>query len=94
MKKRNLATLALMGITMGLLTTSFTANDQQTFSPEEKTFYDMLDENGKKEFSELDTKHRKMALSTIEQSCKAEHECKGIRESAVHEQYVDQKQNS
>ena len=90
-KKSRLINLAMLGIQMGLLFNGCTAKgSEEELNPEMRMFYDMLDPKAQKQFLELDEEHKRAAMSVINQYCKAMHECKGIRERAVQEQYDDQ----
>ena len=75
-----------MGLVCGCSTQA-----SEKMTPEMKTFYEELDPVAQKEFLELDSSHRRASMSVVDHYCKANHECKGVREEAVHKQYTLQK---
>lgn len=85
MKKRTLAALALMGISLSL----FGQNNQPT-GADQQAFYQMLKPEAQKKFLELDSEHRRAAMEIYQSDCKAENQCRGHREQAVDEQYNNQ----
>lgn len=92
MKKRKLITLAMLGISMGLLVGGCEKAEAEQMSPEMKSFYEQLAPNAKKQFLELDAQHKKMAMEIVNQYCKGASQCKGHREQAVQEEYNRQMQ--
>lgn len=95
MKNRNSrkdwATLALMGISAGLIVSSCekgnadhnkdpktNKNNQNQLSPEMKAFYSSLSPASKQKFAELDAQHRMMAVEMASQSCNGENRCAGM----------------
>lgn len=92
MKKRNLSTLALIGIGAGLVLGGCQKNKpsmpsasvgiasaaEQTVSDVE-SFYNSLSDEAKKKFDQLDSTHQKMAMEMMNQnqSCNGKNGCKG-----------------
>lgn len=83
MKKRDLATLAMIGISAGLLvggcqqqnksSTKMSAAEQM--SPDMQTFYNSLSPEGQRKFMELDAQHRMMAIEMSNQKCTGKNNC-------------------
>lgn len=91
-KKSKFIALAMLGINMGLLCGYTGGGSMEELTPEMRMFYEMLDPKAQKQFMELDKEHKRAAMSVMNQYCKAAHECKGLREKAVQEQYNKQMQ--
>lgn len=91
MKKRDLASLALLGISSALLIAGCqqpakngTASpqgqmqSQTVMSPEMQSFYSSLNADGQRKFNSLDAKHQAMAMKMASQSCNGKNDCKGM----------------
>lgn len=92
MKKWKLSSLAVIGISMGLMTTGLAQGTNEKMTPQMQAFYEMLAPDAQKKFLELDTEHKKMALQVYHEYCKTMSQCKGHREQAVEEQHAHQMQ--
>ena len=88
MKKRDLATLAMIGVSAGLLIggcqqgrntppRSNTAAAEQV-SPDMQSFYSSLSADSKRKFMELDNQHRMMAIEMANQSDYGQNQCSGM----------------
>lgn len=86
MKKKDLAILAMLGISTGLLVSgcaksnksSNLSADEQKAPVDAGKFYNMLSDEGKKKFDQLDDKHKKAAVMMFNQSCKGQNSCAGL----------------
>ncbi len=90
MKKRDLATLALIGISAGLVVggcnqkgknNNHSNNNQsgmEQMSPDMKAFYSSLSPEAQKKFMELDAQHKMMAVEMANQTGVGENKCKGM----------------
>ncbi|MCB1181692.1 MAG: hypothetical protein KDK55_06725 [Chlamydiia bacterium] len=92
MKKQDLATLAMIGISAGLMiggcqqkqqekkggNREMNAHSTQEMSPNMQAFYSTLSSDGQRQFMELDSEHRKMAVDMMEQKCQGKNMCKGL----------------
>ena len=93
MKKTKLISLAMIGISMGLMTICYAHGpNEQKMNSEMQSFYQMLTPDAQKKFLELDETHKKAALEIYAEGCKALSDCKGYREQAVEQQYSNQMQ--
>ena len=91
MKKRDLASLAMIGISAGLLVAGCqtkpshppggsrgnTAAAEQ-MSPDMQSFYNNLSPEAQQKFMQMDAQHRMMAMEMTEQNCKGQNACKGL----------------
>lgn len=90
MKKKDLATLAMIGISTGLLIggcqqnqkgggggCSKRASSQQFKNMDMQSFQAALSPEARQKFLALDTEHKKMAMEMAEQGCKGKNACKG-----------------
>ena|ERR1700722_16719835 len=86
MKKRDLMTLAMIGISSGLLITgcqkggdkrSNTAAEEQKTPVDAASFYNMLSPDSKKKFDQLDEKHKAAAVEMYNQKCNGQNMCAG-----------------
>ncbi|MCH9625608.1 MAG: hypothetical protein S4CHLAM123_07840 [Chlamydiales bacterium] len=89
MKKRDLSTLALVGISAGLMMggcnqketdkkgddTGNKAHAAEQLSPDMKSFHDSLSPTAQKKFMELDAQHKMMAIEMANQSCNGRNKC-------------------
>lgn len=91
MKKRNLATLAMVGISAGLIVggcqkkdddrrngNKMSAAEHQRLSPDMKAFYNSLSPEGQRKFMQLDAQHRMMAMEMVNQNCNGKNKCAGM----------------
>ena len=92
MKKKDLTKLAMLGIGAGLLMggcqdqskQKSDSKDESNNAPHEEmaqdiqTFAASLSPEAKKQFMELDAKHKMMALEMTHQSCNGKNACKGM----------------
>ncbi|MCP5469024.1 MAG: hypothetical protein H7A36_00770 [Chlamydiales bacterium] len=91
MKKRDLASLAVIGVSAGLMLggcqqmqkkaapkPQHEAAATHQMSPEMKAFYSTLSPDAQKEFMELDAHHKMMAMEMAEQKCAGKNDCKGM----------------
>lgn len=88
MKKQKMMMLALIGMLAG----GCSSAQGDSMSSDMQTFYEQLSPDAQQKFMQLDKQHKQMAMDVVQQGCKAAHECKGIREKAVEEQYNAQMQ--
>ena len=87
MHKRNLANLALLGITAGLMMsgcqkqssgqTSTNKADEQ-MSQDMQKFYNSLTPEGQSQFMQLDAQHKTMAIQMMQSSCNGKNSCQGL----------------
>ena len=86
MKKNELAMLAMIGISAGLMVGGCQKNgpdrnkvsaDEQ-MSPDMKSYYNSLSPDAQKKFMELDAQHKMMAIEMAHQSCKGQNKCAGM----------------
>ncbi len=106
MKKIDLASLALLGITAGLTVSScqecpsrpsnpsshHTAAAEQ-MNPEMDAFFNRLSPASKRKFMDMDEQHRAMAMELTNASCKGPHNCGGTDPNeSVQIQYQNQMQ--
>lgn len=87
MKKRDLAKLALLGISAGLMATGCqqggksgnkTAAAEEKMNSDMQAFYSSLSPSAQQKFIELDAQHRMMAMEMIQSACKGKNSCKGM----------------
>lgn len=88
MKKRDLAKLALLGISAGLIATGCQqgggksgnkgAAAEEQMTSDMQTFYSSLSPSAQKKFMELDAQHRMMAMEMVKGSCNGKNNCKGM----------------
>lgn len=87
MKKRNLATLAMLGIGVGLAVggcqqqgnkgnNKGSADEQM--SPDMESYYKSLSPDAQQKFMQLDAQHRMMAVEMAHQSCSGKNKCAGM----------------
>jgi hypothetical protein len=86
MKKRDLMALAMIGISSGLMVTgcqkgtdkkSNISAEEQKAPVDAASFYNMLSDDAKKKFDQLDEKHKAAALEMYNQSCNGKNSCAG-----------------
>lgn len=88
-KRRNLATLAVLGISAGLFaagchqSTNKGSADQggttyEQLSPDMQAFYNSLSPDAQRKFMDLDAQHRKMAMDMLNQTGVGQNGCKGL----------------
>jgi len=94
MKKRDLATLALIGISAGLVIGGCQQQKKngnnktsaaEQMSPDMQTFYNSLSQEAQRKFTDLDAQHRMMAVEMANQSCNAKNACAGMGGCATKE---------
>jgi hypothetical protein len=81
MDKKELARLALLGISAGLMVTG--CQKEQTGDPPSnqevngdiESFYNSLTPKAKQQFMQLDTQHKMLAIELYQQHCKGENNC-------------------
>jgi len=88
MKKSDLAKLAMLGISAGLMVggcqkqggtgTSGQATADEQVSSDMQSFYNSLNPEAQKKFSQLDAQHKMMAVEMAHQSCNGKNSCKGM----------------
>jgi|GEM_PF-2352671 len=89
MKKRNLATLAALGVTAGLTfgcqqsgsnkqTETKPAAVAEQMKPDMAAFYKTLSPEAQKQFDALDADHKEMAVEMANQSCNGKNKCSGM----------------
>jgi hypothetical protein len=88
MKGKDLTTLALMGLTSGLMMSCQGENGtkdapetklQQTqMSPDEQAFYRQLNAWGKKNFERMNSEQRLMVMKAAKAGCHGRNDCKGL----------------
>jgi len=87
MKKIDLTSLAMIGISAGLVVggcqNNHKHNDRdhnqsngEQMSPDMQAFYASLSSKGQKEFEELDAQHKMMAVEMANQECNGKNSCK------------------
>ena len=87
MKKSNLTTLVMIGMSAGFLAGGcekgkkgfFSSSEQLNVAvhPELKSFYDSLSNQEKEKFLQLDFQHQMMANEMVLQGCSGKNTCKG-----------------
>jgi len=87
MKKKDLATLAMLGISAGLMVNGCqkgshspgnkAAADEQ-MSSDMQSFYSALSPDAQKKFMQLDAQHKMMAIEMAQQSCNGKNKCAGM----------------
>jgi hypothetical protein len=86
MKKRDLMTLAMIGISSGLMVTgcqkgretkSNVSAEEQKAPLDQMSFYNMLSDDAKKKFDQLDEKHKAAAVDMYNQKCNGKNSCAG-----------------
>lgn len=89
MKRRDLTTLAMIGISAGLVvggcqndgrdgrSNNKAAADEQ-MSPDMKSFYSSLSSDMQQKFMQLDAQHKMMAVEMANQSCNGKNKCSGM----------------
>ncbi|MBS0622166.1 MAG: hypothetical protein JSR80_04320 [Verrucomicrobia bacterium] len=89
MKKNNLTKLALMGLSCGLIIgcqpaqgeaseESNSLMEQSQMTPQEQDFYNKLNEEGKKTFSQMSSDKRLKTMQVAQTTCKGKNSCKGL----------------
>lgn len=92
MKKRDLASLAVIGVTAGMMVSGCQQFQKKTspkkpqkengnnhqMSPEMKSFYANLSPDAQKEFMSLDAHHKMMAMEMAQQKCHGQNSCAGM----------------
>ncbi len=85
MKKRNLATLAMIGISAALFVTGCQNQGEseqerglEEFSSDMDAFYNSLNAEGQNKFKQLDAQHKMMAIEMSRQSCSGQNSCSGM----------------
>ncbi len=91
MKKKDLASLALLGLASGMLVscqqTGMDKNDkngngsrmeQTQMTPAEKDFYNKLDKDGQRKFEKMNERQRDAAMDAHKAGCKGKNDCKGM----------------
>lgn len=90
MKKRDLAKLAMLGISAGLFAggcqqkatgngSSNSRNEMRAeMSSDMQAFYASLSADAKKKFNELDAQHKMMAMEMANQRCNGQNKCAGM----------------
>jgi hypothetical protein len=87
MKKKNLVTLALLGISAGLSvggcqkkdpTTAGGANTAEQMSPDMQSFYNSLSPDAQQKFLQLDAQHKMMSIEMAQQGCNGKNKCAGM----------------
>lgn len=86
-KKHDLATLALIGISAGLIVGGCQKQAQgqgngaasaEKMSPDMQAFYNSLSADAKQKFNQLDAQHKMMAVEMMQQSCNGKNSCAGM----------------
>lgn len=84
MKKRDLLTLALIGMGAGLMLGACQTNQNppktaaaEQGNPESDAFYKSLSSDSQKKFDQLDAQHKAMAMEMTHATCKGKNSCKG-----------------
>ncbi len=98
MKKRDLATLAMIGISAGLIVGGCQQNSKdknnnpnnrsavmEHMSPDMQTFSNSLSRDAKEKFQELDAQHKMMATEMANQNCSGQNMCAGMGGCATSE---------
>ena len=86
MKKNDLAMLAMIGISAGLMVGGCQKNGPdrnkasagEQMSPDMQSYYNSLSSDAQKKFMELDAQHKMMAVEMAHQSCKGQNKCAGM----------------
>ncbi len=85
MKKRDLLSLAMLGVGAGLLLGACQGGNQkpttsaaEQMSPDMQSFYNSLSTDAQKKFDQLDAKHKNMVMEMMKQDCKGKNDCKGM----------------
>ncbi len=87
MKKNDLAKLAMIGISAGLMVGGCQqkngpdrnkASADEQMSPDMQSYYNSLSSDAQKKFMELDAQHKMMAVEMAHQSCKGQNKCAGM----------------
>lgn len=89
MKKRDLATLAILGISAGLLVggcqkrgaggpSNTKASAAEQLSPDMQAFYNSLSAESQQKFMQLDAQHKMMAIEMSQQSSGNKNQCSGF----------------
>lgn len=87
MKKRDLTTLALLGIGVGLAVGSCNpkedsgnnkASAEEQMSPDMESYYKSLSSDAQQKFMQMDAQHRMMAVEMANQSCSGKNKCAGM----------------
>lgn len=89
MKKCDLATLAMIGISAGLMVSgcqqkngtnpsSNKASAAEQLSPDMQAFYSSLSPEAQQQFMQLDAQHKMMAVEMANQSCNHKNSCAGM----------------
>lgn len=87
MKKRELAKLAMLGISAAMMVGckaqgDASAEDQppsdQQLSSDMQSFYNSLNPEAQQKFNQLDAQHKMMAVEMAQQSCNGKNKCSGM----------------
>ena len=87
MKRRDLTTLAMIGISAGLMVGGCQPNDgrsnnkaaaDEQLSPDMQSFYSSLSSDAQQKFMQLDAQHKMMAVEMANQSCNGKNKCSGM----------------
>lgn len=87
MKKNDLAMLAMIGISAGLMMGGCEKNNHpdrnkasaaEQMSPDMQSFYNSLTSDAQKKFMQLDAQHKMMAVEMAHQGCKGQNKCAGM----------------
>lgn len=86
MKKNDLVTLAMVGISAGLMvggcqkggTDHNKASAAEQISPDMQVFYNSLSVDMQKKFMQLTAQHKMMAVEMAQQSCSGHNKCAGM----------------
>lgn len=85
MKKRDLATLAMIGISAGLMAggcqkygSSHKGSAQEVSSPDMTAFQQSLSQESQAKFKQLDAQHKMMAIEMANQKCNGKNKCSSM----------------
>lgn len=88
MKNRDLTTLAMIGISAGLVvggcgqkdgkTSYYKASAAEQLSSDMQAFYSSLSPDAQQKFMQLDAQHKMMAVEMANQSCNGRNKCAGM----------------
>ena len=90
MKRRDLTTLAMIGVSAGLVVGGCQNNDKngrhhnnnqadaKHMNPDMESFYASLSPSAKEKFKDLDAQHKMMALEMADQKCNGQNKCAGM----------------
>jgi hypothetical protein len=96
-KKRELATLAMIGISAGLMVTGCQqvetpggngkGSADEQLSSDMQTFFNALSPETQRKFNQLDAQHKMMAIEMAQQQCNAKNSCEGMGGCAASPQH-------